>query len=315
MSTCTHDRQERGDHASPVVDPLSLRNAGTIEATLRILGPIADRVFRYRMRGLERIPDAPCLLVGNHSGGGVVEVPCILLRWFERFGEGRPGYGLTNVLSLGYPVIGDWLRRIGGVDASYDVARRCLASGCDTLVFPGGDIDSFRPFYQTRRVHFGARRGYIRLALEMKVPIVPLATFGSHLTYWMVPGNRWLAARLGLKKRPVRLESVPLTIGTLVTVAAVVAALLDVVAPSFVLLVAVLAALPSPARITTEVLPPIELWRELPETMDPDERVERGHAMVLAALEEALRTMQHDRPLSVSRGPARGRVEAMNPGR
>ncbi len=298
MNAITRSEGSTSTCARRVTGPLGQRDVHTIEATARIFGPIADRVFRYELRGLETIPSAPCLLVGNHSGGGVVEVPCILVKWFERFGETRPGYGLTNVLSLGYPVIGDWLRGIGGVDASYENARACLAAGRDTLVFPGGDIDSFRPFYRTRSVDFGQRRGYIRLALEMKVPIVPLATLGSHLTYWMVPGNRWIAEKLGLKHRAVRLESVPLTFGTIATGVAVGAASVGMLHPALVALTVAAAALPFPSRITTEVLPAIDLSREFPESMDPTERVERGHAMVLSALARALKTMKHSTPPS-----------------
>lgn len=298
----TRTRSERESSVLPsaAFDPLSLRDPKVIQATARVFGPVADHVFRYQLRGLHNLAPGPCLLVGNHSGGGVVEVPCILVKWFERFGETRPGYGLTNVLSLGYPVIGKWLRGIGGVDASYQNARACLASGRDTLVFPGGDIDSFRPFYQTRRVNFGQRRGYIRLALEMNVPIVPLATLGSHLTYWMVPGNRWIAQKLSMKKRSVRLESVPLTVGAITAAAATGASLMGLLHPGYVALATLAGALPAPTRITTEVLPAIHLSRELPESLDPAERVERGHAIVLRALENALQTMEHSRPLPTS---------------
>jgi len=222
----------------------------------------------------------------------------MLVKWHQHFGEGRPGFGLTNVLSLGYPKIGGWLRAIGGVDASYDNARACLAAGRDTLVFPGGDIDSFRPFYQTRRVIFGQRRGYIRLALEMNVPIVPLATLGSHLTYWMMPGNTWVARKLGLKRSSLRLESAPLTFGTVGAVAATGAAAMGLLHPGFAALMVASAALPFPARITTEALPAIDLSRELSASLDPTERVERGHQMVITALERALQRMNHGTPLA-----------------
>ncbi|MFN2378202.1 MAG: hypothetical protein ABR538_16860 [Candidatus Binatia bacterium] len=297
LASCQNDVRDRPHDPSLLTGPLAARDPEVIAATSRILGPVADRVFRYEFRGLDSIPPSPCLLVGNHSGGGIVEVPCMLVKWHQHFGERRPGYGLTNVLSLGYPKIGGWLRAIGGVDASHANARACLAAGRDTLVFPGGDIDSFRPFYQTRRVDFGQRRGYIRLALERKVPIVPLATLGSHLTYWMLPGNRWIADKLRLKRSSVRLESAPLTFGALGAIAAAGAAAFDLVHPAFAPLAVGSGLLPFPARITTEALPAIDLSRELPESMGPDERVERGHELVIAALERALQTMRHGKPL------------------
>jgi hypothetical protein len=161
------------------------------------------------------------------------------------------------------------------------------------LVFPGGDIDSFRPFYQPRKVVFGQRRGYIRLALETKTPIVPLATIGSHLTYLMAPGNARIAQLLRLKRPGVRLEAVPLTLGAIGAVAAIGAAALLIVDPLIALLAVGAALVPFPTRITTQALPAIHLAEELPESMDPVERVERGHARVFGALEEAVRTMKH----------------------
>ena len=36
------------------------------------------------------------------------------------FGESRPGFGLTNLVSMKNPLICDWLKSIGAVGASYD---------------------------------------------------------------------------------------------------------------------------------------------------------------------------------------------------
>lgn len=278
------------------------RDPEAVAATAKILDPIARRVFRYEMRNLDSVPPAPCLLVGNHSGAGVVEIPCMLVKWYRHFGEARPGFGLTNLVSMKNPLICDWLKSIGAVGASYDNARTVLKAGKDVLVFPGGDIDSFRPFYQTRKVVFGRRRGYVRLALEMNVPIVPLATIGSHLTYLMFPGNAWIAKRLGLKRPSVRLESVPVTMGAIGAAMAAGAAALTLLDPLLAALFIGAAIVPFPARITTEVLPAIDLARELPRSLNDEERVERGHQLVHDALQSAVSRMSHKEPLP--RSPA-----------
>lgn len=269
------------------------RDPEAIAATARILDPVARRVFRYEMRGLDAVPASPCLLVANHSGAGIVEIPCMLLGWYKQFGESRPGYGLTNRVSMKNPFIAPWLRAIGAVAASYDNARALLAAGRDVLVFPGGDIDSFRPFYQTRRVVFGKRRGYVRLALEMNVPIVPLATIGSHLTYLMMPGNARIARLLGLKRPSIRLEAVPLTFGMLGAAAAIGAAAALIVDPLIALIALGAALAPLPTRITTQALPAIDLRKELRGVTSEEARIERGHALVFGALQQAVRTMRH----------------------
>ena len=272
---------------------LDRRDSDAVMRAARVLGPVTRRAFRYEMRGLEEVPPGPCLLVGNHSGAGVIEVLCMLPAWHARFGESRPVYAMTNKVSLSYPAAGPWLRSVGAVPASYGNGRAFLADGKDVLAFPGGDVESFRPFYQPRKVVFGERRGYVRLALEAGVPIVPIATLGAHHTYLLAPGNAWLAKKLGLKKH-LRLDSVPLTLGAAGAVLATGLAVLSVVDPVIALAFIVGAALPLPVRITSMVLPPIHLDRALPAGLGEQERVERGHELVFGALQAAVAEMKHE---------------------
>ena len=277
---------------------LDRRDSDAVTRAARVLGPVTRRAFRYEMRGLDDVPPGPCLLVGNHSGAGVIEVLCMLPAWHAHFGESRPVYAMTNKVSLAYPAAGPWLRSVGAVPASFDNGRAFLADGKDVLVFPGGDIESFRPFYQPRKVVFGKRRGYVRLALRAGVPIVPIATLGAHHTYLLAPGNAWLAQKLGLKKR-LRLDSVPLTLGAAGALVATGLAVLSVVDPVIALAFIIGAALPLPVRITSKVLSPIHLHRTLPEGLTEEERVERGHEIVFGALQAAVAEMKHEEELRV----------------
>ncbi len=136
----------------------------------------------------------------------------------------------------------------------------------------------------------------VRLALAAGVPLVPVATIGSHLTYWMAPGNHLIARALKLKRPSVRLESVPLTVGALAAFAAAGAAALAVIDPAIAVLVAAAALAPLPTRITTHALPAIDLARELPAGLSPDERVERGHELVHGRLQAYVRAMKHGAP-------------------
>ena len=63
--------------------------------------------------------------------------------------------------------------RHGGRHAGERRARRS-SSGAALLVYPGGDYEVHRPDAGSpRRVDFGGRKGFLRLALEHDVPIVP----------------------------------------------------------------------------------------------------------------------------------------------
>ena len=54
-----------------------------------------ERLFRFRISGLERVPAGPCLLVANHSIGSPV-VLALLLRALRRGLQGRPMRGLVH---------------------------------------------------------------------------------------------------------------------------------------------------------------------------------------------------------------------------
>jgi 1-acyl-sn-glycerol-3-phosphate acyltransferase len=245
------------------------------------------RWFRFQLRGAERIPAGPCLFVANHSGAGYADVICLLGELGHRFGVQRRVVGLSHGFPLGIPVYGELIRSCGAVDASPEAARAAFARGYDALVYPGGDIDAYRGLHRPRDVVFGARRGYVRLALEMGVPVVPVATIGSHWTYLVPPGLASLGRMLGLKKR-FRAEVLPVTVGALGVGAA---ALLAPWALPFAVAAAVV---PNPARVTSEVLPAIDVRAATEGESDADARVERAHELVYGALQAAVRTMQHD---------------------
>ncbi|MFO0552395.1 MAG: lysophospholipid acyltransferase family protein [Polyangiaceae bacterium] len=278
----------------PALDPalFAHRNPTSIAAFARIFGPFARTWFRYTLRGLERLPPPPCLVVGNHSGFGTYEIPCMISAWTQQLGTDRPVHGLAHESGLRIPIWGRWEREMGALPASRETALVALRAGRDVMVFPGGEADACRPVYHARRVVFGKRRGYARLALEAGVPIVPLATIGSHYTVPMAPGGTTLARLLGLK-RLMRLETVPLPIGWITAVAALggtVTGHLPVVLGG---LVATAGLLPVPARITSEFLAPIDVsaaTANLPE----DARVEAAHELVYSALSAAVATMKHE---------------------
>jgi 1-acyl-sn-glycerol-3-phosphate acyltransferase len=254
--------------------------------------------FRARVRGLDRLPPGPCLLVANHSALGTIELLCLLGGFHAHFGRRRRFVGLAHDLTVGIPIMGHFYRAVGAVTATRENGLAALRAGHDVIVFPGGDLDACRPFYQPREVFFGERRGYIRLALEAGVPIVPLATIGSHYTWLMAPGGRALA-RAPFVRRFFRTDCVPLPMGPAVAVAAAVAAGVAHVIPWTLAAAAITAGLlPTPARVTTEALPPIDVADATAHVEGDGERVEAGHALVYGALRHAVANMAHRKPYS-----------------
>jgi len=142
---------------------------------------LASLYFRADVRGLDRIPaEGPVLLVGNHSGGNVPPDTFVFtLAFCSYFGVERPFYQLAHNLVVSAPPLG-WLRKFGTVAANHENARLALESGAALLVYPGGDYEVFRPSWERHKVDFGGRKGYVRLAREVGVPIVPIDNGDGH---------------------------------------------------------------------------------------------------------------------------------------
>src|SRR5437763_5654802 len=165
--------------------------------------------FRGEVRGLGNIPETgPVLLVGNHSGGNLTpDTTVFTLAFCAYFGVERAFYQLAHNLVLSMPGLG-FLRKYGTVAASPANAEEALSSGAALLVYPGGDYEVHRPTWERHRVDFGGRKGFIRLALQQDVPIVPVASVGGQATALFLTRGKALSRLLRLD-RMFRLQGLP----------------------------------------------------------------------------------------------------------
>ena len=194
------------------------------------------------------------LLVGNHSGGNLTpDTGVFTLAFCTYFGVERVFHQLAHNLVLSMPGL-SFLRKYGTVAASHDNARKALQAGAAVLVYPGGDYEVHRPSWQGRRVDFGGRKGFLRLALDEGVPIVPVVSIGGQETALFLSRGERLAKGLGSTacsaSRCCRSRSPSpwgLNVGDM------------------------LGHVPLPAKITIEALPPIDLRREFGPEPDLDE--------------------------------------------
>lgn len=235
--------------------------------------------FRFRIDGLERVPEGACLVVANHSCGAVFEILLLLRAWHRRFPE-RAVRALTHRISWQFPPL-RLARWIGGLYAHPDVARAALGRGLPVLVFPGGDLDTFRPFQARDEVRFGGRAGFAKLARESGVPVVPLALSGSHAAYVILPGAERLARGLGLRG----IKALGLPLGLVVTMAIGTATLAVHELWTWFVASVVLMLIPNPTRIEARILEPMR-----PREGESDAAfAERVRATIEAALEEMSR--------------------------
>jgi 1-acyl-sn-glycerol-3-phosphate acyltransferase len=257
----------------PTAD-LDERDPDYIRETLPGLWMLASLYFRADVRGLQNIPEeGPVLLVGNHSGGNLTpDTHVFTLAFSTYFGVERRFHQLAHNLVLSMPGLSR-LRKYGTVAATPENAALALDKGAALLVYPGGDYEVHRPSWESAKVDFGGRRGFIRLAKERGVPLVPVVAIGGQETALFLSRGEGLAKLFGLD-RMFRLKVLPISLAL----------------PWGLNVGDMLGHIPLPAKLTIQVLEPIDV-----SAMDVDE----AYDLVTGEMQRALTGLAAERSLPV----------------
>ena len=251
-----------------------------IRTTLPTLRLFSDVYHRAEVRGLNNIPeDGPVLLVGNHSGGTLISDTFVFAQaFYDHFGPLRRFHQLAHDLVFQLPGIRASLSRFGTVPASPDNMRRALERDAALLVYPGGDHETYRPSWESAEIDFDGRTGFVRLAIEHGVPIVPVVAIGGQETALFLGRGRRFARLLRLDSL-LRLKVLPAQVGP----------------PFGVTVLDLPGRIPLPAKITIRVLPKIDLKRR--SGADPD--IEAAYKLVTGKMQKALHDLDAERSLPV----------------
>jgi len=263
----------------PVAD-MDARDPDYIRDNLPVTWLIASLWHRADVRGLDRIPPA-----GRSSWSATTPAAtCPRTRssspwpFTSFFGVERRFYQLAHNLVVTLPFPGAVLRKYGTIAASRENAQAVLRRGDALLVYPGGDYEVFRPSWESNLVDFGGRKGFIRLALEQDVPIVPVVSIGGQESALFLTRGEWLAKLLGVDKS-LRLKSVPISL-----------------ALPWGLNISDLAGhIPLPTKITIEALEPINLRERYGD--DPD--IDKIYDDVIGQMQDTLDRLAAERKFPV----------------
>ena len=261
-------------------DWLDARDPDYIERALPAIRAWSDYYFRAEVEGLDEIPaDEPVLLVGNHSGGTLIADTFVFSQHFyDHFGAERVFHQLAHDLVFQVPGVRASLSRFGTVPANPGNMRRALDRGAALLVYPGGDHETYRPTWEQDTIDFAGRTGFVKLALELGTPIVPVVAIGGQETALFLGRGQRVSRALGLD-RALRLKVFPVQI-----------------APPFGLtLLDLPLRVPLPSKITIRVLPKIDLVDELGADADLDD----AYNLVTESMQDALSDLAEDRGLPV----------------
>jgi 1-acyl-sn-glycerol-3-phosphate acyltransferase len=244
-----------------------------------VWNPLMDYWFRMEIEGWENVPDPPVLLIGIHSGAPFVwDAWTVGAQWWRRFGDSRPLHGTAHDALMALPLVGGYFRRMGVLPAAPDSIASALAAGHDVALWPGGELDSLRPWVRRDEAILAGRTGFVRLAIRSGVPIVPISTVGGPDSMPVLATGRRLAKLLQLD-RVARLKMFPIALQ----------------AP-WGISPALLPEIPFPAKIRTAFQKPIE-FRVGPDRADDDDYVERKYREVQGRIQAGMDALARRRAL------------------
>lgn len=249
-------------------DTLERRSARFIVGILPAAEWFSARYFQLRHRGSEHIPKGPVLFVANHNGGIMdPDLMCTLPLLWRHLGPDSPLYALAHDFAMRqFTPLGSLLQKVGAIRACRENAERVLRRGGQVLVYPGGDLEAYRSFQRRNEIVILPRTGFVKVARELQVPIVPIVAYGAHRSAYIFSEGERIARLLQLRKW-ARLERFPLALAL----------------PWGLALGPWLPYLPLPFPIALRVLPAVQV--------PPDEPAERSAAHIQSLMQSALSEM------------------------
>lgn len=176
-----------------------------VRAAAPLLDLLRNRWWRVQVEGADELPaTGPVLFVANRSGmlpwDGLMVADAIAR---ERGGSDRPRFLIADWL-ITLPWVQPSVARLGGVRACRENAERLLRSGRSVVAFPEGAKGATKVYRDRYKVQRFGRGGVVRLALELGLPLVPVAVVGAEEVHPIL-------FKLERAARPFGLPFVPIT--------------------------------------------------------------------------------------------------------
>ncbi len=170
--------------------------------------PIFDLIYKYYWRvetsGIENVPsNGGVLLVANHSGVIPIDAVMIKLAVYKQTPNKRNLRVLVEKFVYKIPFLNVFFSRTGQVLACPENTVWLLKKGEPVLVFPEG-VKGIGKERSKRYVlqRFG-RGGFVRMAIQAKVPIIPVAVVGAEEAYSIIYNLKYPAKWFGLPYLPI----------------------------------------------------------------------------------------------------------------
>ena len=260
---------------------LDAQDLGWMERQKYLWNPLMDYWFRMEIEGFEKLPEPPALLIGIHSGAPFVwDAWTVGFQWWRHFGPERPLHGTAHDALMAAPLMGAYFRKMGVLPAAPDSIAGALAAGRDVALWPGGEIDSLRPWTDRDTAVLAGRKGFVRMAITAGVPIVPIATVGGPDSMPVLATGRRIARALQLDK-VARLKMFPFALQV-----------------PWGISPAMLPEIPLPTKIRTAFQEPVKVASDPAKAKD-DEYVDRKYEEVRQSIQDGMDALARRRTFPV----------------
>lgn len=154
----------------------------------------AVRYFGGELHGAHNLPTTGgALLVANHAFLAVDSTVMVPLIYRE---TGRLPRGLVEKLLFKSRRMGAALHRIGAVEGTRENAITLLEEGELCLCYPGGAEESLKGPQNRYRLRWERSMGYLKVAIQAGVPIVPVVGVGVDEAFPSIARERFFARRI-----------------------------------------------------------------------------------------------------------------------
>lgn len=149
------------------------------------------RYHRYEVEGLEKLDMGRSGLIVGYHGRPLSLDTCMLgVAVYEQ--RGYLPHGIIHGAFDHNPTLKWLIDGLQFVTGDGPALHQAIARHEHIITAPGGTREGCRSFRHRYEVHWGRRRGYLRLALKYDLPIIPVACDGADDTYiGLNDGHAW----------------------------------------------------------------------------------------------------------------------------
>jgi len=134
--------------------------------------------FRAEAYGADHIPPGRVLLIANHSGQIPIDAAMVAVAVLLEANPPRALRSMVERWASTLPFVSTFFNRVGQVLGTPENARALLERDEALLVFPEG-VKGINKTWKDRYRLQSFGQGFMRLALETRTPIVPVAVIGA----------------------------------------------------------------------------------------------------------------------------------------